>query len=432
MPQYRSMDPNAGQEGYLSTDPNAGQPAPSGAPIEQPSAMGFARNVVTSGMNMASGFGNAVMHPLQTIETIAKLAKEPTQTGSMIVDAIKKRYGSYDAWLATAYNDPVGMASDLSLVLGPAATAAKAGGFLKSATTIGQISEALNPLALPAKVAGSGGQALYTAAVNPSRRINRAFPGAMEEGMARAVLPTEGGMARAESALEGSAANTRGLLQRAETAGAAPVDVRAQVIPALRDPAREAGLRYRLGGPDERIDVSNRARQLAARNPTGVPLTTANELKQAAQAKADTAFRAQERGAIIKDIDAMSDLKVAQAYRKAIEANAERVGVSEIGASNRQTQALIGLTQALEEATHQPTRLTNLIGAATAGGGAITGGPIGAGTAYAAYRALTSKPVLAGAGIASKRVVAPVATRAQILRALQFMRELKGPAKDEQ
>jgi len=366
------------------------------------------------------------------VKSIVHLAMEPTRTGGLIKDALIKRYGSIDAVLNTAYTDPVGMASDLSLALSGVGAIAKTSGALKSARTIGVMSEALNPLGVPAKVAESGGQALYNAAVNPSRRIRRGFPGAMEEGMRLGVLPTEGGMQRAESALEQSAARTGNLLQEAKAAGAAPVDVKAQVIPALKEPAEKAALRYRLGGPDERLGVSQRAKELARRNPVGADLQVANKLKQEAQRKADSAFRAQERGAIIKDVDALSDLKVAEAYRKAIEANSERVGVSDIAASNKQTQALIGLTQALEEATHTPTRLTNLIGAATAGGGAMAGGPVGAGAAYAAYKTATSKPVMAGAGIVSKRGAAPVAKRAQILRALQFMRDLEGPAEEQQ
>mgnify|MGYP001613854928 FL=1 len=62
----------------------------------------------------------------------------------------------------------------------------------------------------------------------------------------------------------------------------------------------------------------------------------------------------------------------------------------------------------------------------------MSGGPIGGAAAYGTYRALTAKPVMAQAGIVSKRVVAPVANRAQILRALQFMRELEGPSENEQ
>lgn len=448
---YLSTDPNAGTplpQDYLSTDPNAGEPPPAATGGNVlPSTRGFLGNVLTSGVQFGKDIfdfgklGAGVMgsatgitpESLPIAQHVMELAKQPTQTGRSILDALKQRYGSYEAFLNSAYKDPVGVASDLSIVFGGVAEVAKLGQATKAMKAIGGLSEALNPLAIPAKIAETGGQALYTAAVNPSRRINRSFPGAMEEGMRSAALPTEGSMRRVENKLEASAANTQALLQEADAKGAAPVNVKAQVIPALTEPAQKAGTRYRLGGPDERIDVSQRAKELAARNPTGSNLVTSNKVKQQAQLRADSAYRAQERGAQIKDIDAMMDEKVAAAYRKAIETNAANVGVTDIAQSNKQTQALIGLTQALEEATHQPTRLTNLIGAATAGGGAMAGGGPGALAAYGAYRTLTAKPVMAAVGIVGKRGAAPTLRHAQLMRALQFLQTAasEGPAKNE-
>lgn len=427
----------AGKYDYLSTDPNAGDAVPSTSSNELPSTRGFLGNVVTSGLQFGKDVVSPVLHPKDTFEALSALASQlkndPASVGRQTKAALLKRYGSIDAFLNTAYTDPVGVASDLSLLFGGATMATKAGGLTKTARVLGGASEALNPLAIPARVAESGGKALYTAAVNPSRRINRSFPGAMDEGFKRNVLPTEGGLARSETALESSAANTEALLQEADARGAKPVDVKRQVIPALKEPAQKAGLKYRLGGPDERQDISQRAKEMAARNPTGSNLVTSNKIKQQAQMKADSAYRAQERGAQIKDLDALADKKVAAAYRKAIEVNAEDVGVTDISTSNKQTQALIGLTQALEEATHQPTRLTNLIGAATAGGGAMAGGGPGAMAAYGAYRVATHKPVMAAGGLFSGKAVAPTARHAQLMRALEFLQAAASerPAKQE-
>lgn len=438
---YLSMDPNAGTPlsgDYLSTDPGAGDALPAAGGTELPSTRGFLGNVMTSGLQFGKDVVSPVLHPKDTFEALSALASQlkndPASVGRQTKAALLKRYGSIDAFLNTAYTDPVGVASDLSLLFGGAAKViGKAGGLTKTAGLLGGASEALNPLAIPARVAESGGKALYTAAVNPSRRINRSFPGAMDEGFKRNVLPTEGGLARSETALESSAANTEALLQEADARGAKPVDVKRQVIPALKEPAQKAGLKYRLGGPDERQDISQRAKEMAARNPTGSNLVTSNKIKQQAQMKADSAYRAQERGAQIKDLDALADKKVAAAYRKAIEVNAEDVGVTDISTSNKQTQALIGLTQALEEATHQPTRLTNLIGAATAGGGAMAGGGPGAMAAYGAYRVATHKPVMAAGGLFSGKAVAPTARHAQLMRALEFLQAAASerPAKQE-
>src|SRR3990167_5553870 len=152
---YLSTDPNAGQPmrgagDYLSTDPNAGtgDPEMAAAPERQPpTTAGFLGNVVTSGVNFAKNIASPIAHPIETIRNLVQLAKEPSQTGALLKDALVKRYGSIDAILNTAYNDPVGMASDLSIVTGGAATAAKGLGAARSAQVLGQMSQALNPLA---------------------------------------------------------------------------------------------------------------------------------------------------------------------------------------------------------------------------------------------------------------------------------------------
>src|SRR3990167_173785 len=88
-----------------------------------PTTAGFVGNVLTSGVNFAKNIVSPIVHPIATIENLIALAKEPSQTGALLKDAIVKRYGSIDAILNTAYNDPVGMASDLSIVTGGAGAA---------------------------------------------------------------------------------------------------------------------------------------------------------------------------------------------------------------------------------------------------------------------------------------------------------------------
>lgn len=386
-----------------------------------PSMAGFAKNVVTSGLQFAKDVASPLTDPSGTLQGLKTLVTtDPTLTGQLIKDAVIKRYGSVDAFLGTLYNDPVGAASDASLLLGGATTAAKAAGQTKSAARMGQLAEALNPLAVPSKMANSAGRAVYGAAINPSRRIRRGFPGAIDEGYARNVLPTEGGLGRTERALEQSAAHTDDLLAQADAAGAPGVNVRTQITPSLAEPMREARRVDRLKPGNERVGVADRARHLTKANPTPVPLTEANTLKRTAQTLADNAFRARERGAMIKDIDALVDEKVARAYRHAIEVNAASVGIDGVSESNRKTQALIGLAQALEDATQQPSRLTHLMSTLGAVGGGLAGG-VGSGAgAYVAGRLATAKPIMAGAGLAMGKGGKKI-RNAQIFRALSVL-----------
>ena len=372
---------------------------------------------------MASGIVSSVASPIDTVKGLVALASRPDITGRLLRDALVNRYGSIDAVLKTAYTDPVGMASDLSLTAGAASKAAQAAGFARSAHALSQAATALNPLSIPAQAAQQAGRGIYRAAINPSRRIRRGFPGALDEGFARNVLPTQGGLQQAEVAATRSSRHTKALLRQAEAAGAQPV-MPNQIAPAFRQPIRIARTRVQLGKPDERPALVARARALVKANKAGTPLTQANVLKQEAQTLADSAFRAQERGALIKDLDAMADLKVAQHYRRAIEQNAATVGVTEIAQSNRRTQSLIGLAQALEDATQQPSRLTHLMATLGGVGGALAAGPGGGVGAYVAGRLATAKPAMAGSGLLLGKVGAGTLRHAQIARALAVIRAL--------
>lgn len=397
--------------------------APTGAPAVEPSVAGFLGNVAASGGRFAQQLVEPLLDPKQTARGVKAAVTSPRLTAKLIAEAIKERYGSYDALLKTAYTDPVGMASDASIALGGAGLVAKAAKAPRVATALSRSAEALNPLAIPAKAAAEAGRAAYGAAINPSRRIRRGFPGAIEEGYQRNILPTERGLTRAEDALVESAEQTKTLLRQADAAGAPRVTAR-QITPAFTEPLEKARLRTKVGVPDERPALVARSKAIRQQLAFGEKLESANRVKQEAQTLADTAFRAQERGAIIKDLDALADQRVAQAYRKAIEANAASVGVTGVAESNRKTQSLIGLAQALEEATHQPSRLTHLISTLGALGGALTGGvDMGVG-AYTATRVATAKPVMAGAGLVVGKG-SKVLRHAQIVRALAVLGAMK-------
>lgn len=385
------------------------------------SALEFGKNVVLPTAELAASVftpdhGKAV----ELAQSLVNMAKHPGATGRLLTRALIERYGSIDAVLKTAYTDPVGAASDLSMVAGGASTALKGMGAVEEAATLGKMAEALNPLGIPAKVAESGGRAAYGAAINPSRRIRRGFGGAVDTGYKMNVLPTEGGLRRTETALEASAANTDALLAKADAAGAPKVTPN-QITPAMQEPMVKAWERTKAGGVDERPALASRTQAIQQNMGAGVKLPAANRVKRQAQTLADSAYRAQERGAIIKDLDALADKNVAAAYQKAIETNAASVGVEGIKESNKQTQSLIGLAQALEDATQQPSRLTHLMATLGAIGTGVAGGMDAGASAYVAGRIATAKPVMAAAGIAAGKGGSKLLRRAQILRALAVL-----------
>lgn len=393
----------------------------SGNAVVRPSVGGFAQNVLSSGVDFARAIATPVMHPIDTVKGIVTAAQQPGETGRALMAALNKRYGSVDALLGTAYNDPVGMASDLSLLFGGAARLAKLAGATRTADAMRTTATVANPLAIPSQLAQTTGRAAYGAAINPSRRIRQGFPGAVDEGYRRNVLPTEGGLTKTENALEASAGKTDQLIARANAAGAPRVTA-GQITPAFDEPLAKNALRLKVGAADEGPHLRARRAQVKQQLQFGQPLTKANPIKREAQTLADTAFRAQERGALIKDLDALADLKVAQAYRKAIETNAASVGIRDIAQSNERTQSLIGLAQALEDATNQPSRLTHLMATLGGIGGATGAGLPGGAAAYAAARIATAKPVMAATGIAVGKGGSAALRNAQIVRALAVVK----------
>lgn len=182
-------------------------PSNSGAPAVEPgkSVGGFAGNVIKSGADFVKNTANAIIHPIDTAKSLGKVALGgvekvvPGRQGAenefdAVTSFFKERYGSLDAIKETAYNDPVGFASDLASILtGGGAAVAKVG-------KVAQVSKA-----------ASAGKALNRAAdfVNPMT--------AATEGLKK-IVPTQklSGMAQDlyQSALKPS--TTLSAEQRAE------------------------------------------------------------------------------------------------------------------------------------------------------------------------------------------------------------------------
>lgn len=159
----------AAQQYAQGSQTNTQTPPQQDAP---PSLGGFAGNVVKSGANFLGGLGEALLHPIQTVENVGGAAVGglqelggQTNDETAKFDALKnyfgQRYGGISNLESTIYKDPVGFLADLSSVLGTGAGiagiagkgaelagVADAGNIAKSAAGgLGKASELTNPLA---------------------------------------------------------------------------------------------------------------------------------------------------------------------------------------------------------------------------------------------------------------------------------------------
>lgn len=171
--QFKQTDP-----GQTDQSQFGGQQTPTKP--DSPSVGGFAGNIVTSGANFLGNIANAVVHPLDTLQNLGETAEgglqklggqdnENTAKFDALTSYFKERYGGVDNLLHTAYTDPVGLAGDISAVLGVGGgiagvvgKGAEIGGIgeladvSKSvASSLGKASEMTNPLTLPIKGAGA-------------------------------------------------------------------------------------------------------------------------------------------------------------------------------------------------------------------------------------------------------------------------------------
>jgi hypothetical protein len=138
-----------------------------------PSIGGFGSNVLSSGANFLGNLGNAALHPIQTIQGIGSAAvgglqelggQQNTNTAAFdnLASYFKNRYGSVQDLAHTAYTDPVGLAADLSSVLGVA------GGAVGAAGKVADLADAGNAASKAASlgsdfVVGAGGTAVPAA-----------------------------------------------------------------------------------------------------------------------------------------------------------------------------------------------------------------------------------------------------------------------------
>jgi hypothetical protein len=155
--------------------------ATSSAPPEPPSLSGFAGNVLGSGARMVENTVDALIHPIDTITSLASIpvgvyqkAGGPVPAGfddhhlkmvDAMIDHLKQRYGSLDAAKKTLYEDPVGVMADLSTALGggggvlsKAGKLSEVGALGRAGEVVSTLSRVTNPVSIVTRPAAAAGR----------------------------------------------------------------------------------------------------------------------------------------------------------------------------------------------------------------------------------------------------------------------------------
>lgn len=285
-----------------------------------------------------------------------------------------------------------------------------------------------------AELAGAGlgkglqvaGKGLYKIALRPSAAVSREFGDVVGRGLEEG-LAVPSGAAKTGRLITASADSADALLANAQAAGAPRV--------ATNDVVRGGGFadlgtkyakRASLGMADETGTIADRAAAMHKNFPGGIELTDAQGLKRVAQDASDTAFRAQERGGVIKTVG--DELSKAQAtgLRQGIEDI-----VPAVGPINARTRSLMGLSDAMETAgfrNHVTERV--LMPLASGVGTGVTTGDWQKGAGAAALTAaLTAPGGLSRAGILLDRAGGSGMSSQAIRAALMALMTREGDAK---
>ena len=279
-------------------------------------------------------------------------------------------------------------------------------GLLRSGAE-GAVGQALGPL-LGKGIEKMGrvlGRTTVRGALRPSAALKREFGGS--RAIADTVLDEKLVTSRvANRKLGESADEVRGMLTKA--APTAPPVRPEELLDDVMPVAARAAERGRLGRPDETDDILQRLQLMSSRNPKGIDLMAAQNLKQEAQDLAGRVYKARALGNDVTNLAAETDEAVASGLRKAIERR-----VPGVQGANQRTQRLMGAQRAMQQAEDRPNALTNLMSLATGSQSLATG---------AAMRGLGSSRLGTAAGVGinetGKALGNPEAMKAALLALL--------------
>lgn len=222
---------------------------------------------------------------------------------------------------------PGGNARDMALNAAAAATGEGIGG--------GVIQPAVQGL----------GKLVYKAALRPANALQREFGDLASDGLKAGLPVSDAGLRQAEQGLGQSGQAARDLIAGAAPT-AAPVRVVTEVGKETTPIIQRATLRAKTGLPDESGGIVQRIRSMQQANPGGIDLQTAQDMKGELQDLAARVYRAQDKGAPVTDLGADTNAAMARGLRQGLEARVP--GLADV---NAQSQTLIGLKHAIENAT---------------------------------------------------------------------------------
>jgi hypothetical protein len=182
------------------------------------------KNIPDSFVNMATDLGTAVMHPIDTLKGVYRIAKgagramDPTFAANAddkaafaaLAKFYKDRYGSFDGFKQALAEDPVGILGDATAVIGGAGAAMRGAGAVAKlprlakagavAKTISEVADPLNVarqiIKAPARAIGATSipERMYLGVVKPTKRMSSADrAGMFDLAMREKIVPREGG-----------------------------------------------------------------------------------------------------------------------------------------------------------------------------------------------------------------------------------------------
>jgi hypothetical protein len=419
----------------------------------------FGPNLFTSAGQFASdiagGVEQAVMHPLDTLSgiknigagVIEKMAPLPSPgphepyaeaAGNAIKDRIANRYGSWENFTKTLYEDPVGTLADASMLLSGsgalikgAALVPKAAGLARTANVIGKVGQAVetagamtdplrvgvNVATLPTRPFGLT-QKLYRSAVKPP-------PGSYslpevrrmaETGLEARIPLSEGGLTKIWGLIEDLNAKVR---EAAEAAGKRGVTVDPEAV-ARRIDDIEPTFREQVNPEKSLKQLAESKAEFLRQHQTQVPYTQvlpgiqspgyfpvgkgttaipkAIPVEEAQRLKIGTYQQIKKSFGEMKNAQIESQKALARGLKEEIAA-----AIPEIGALNAKESKFLELVPVLERAVRREAN-HQLFGIGTP----IFAGGVGAatGSAQAAAAAGTLRAILDNPYIKSRLAIA--------------------------
>jgi len=450
-PQWQSTDDHApaagaGGQQWQSTDDHA--------PGDKPSIGGFLSNTLSSAGKFVGDMAGPLLHPGDTLEGVKNLFEgmsektgQPAVAGqshgenvNALVKMYSDRYGSFDKFRQTLYNDPVGVLSDVAALASAGggvakgvelgADALKADAVANAAAKVGKVastvSDVANPLSLAGKAADVTGlskvadnfgdwtsQKLRKLSLKGGYTVN-ADPLAVQAAartMGEEKIPlSDAGVQKITQAVED--------LQQAKQAreAASPAMVNPESVAQRLDVLAQGSAGASQVNPQKDIaDINKVKANFLASNPGPIPVARAEALKSGTYANNKYGPSPPPQLAAT----AKAEKGLAAGLKEEIENQ-----LPEIKELNAQQQKFINLQGMLEQAVHKHSNAGSLFGGGpTAALNTIKNIGIGAGAvAGAGHLAGPVVGSVAGAAAVAATVLSDPAMKARLAAAIDWGR----------